>query len=46
MTMKRKEYIKKTLAALCGTAPATPAQYHLVAAMADRVETIYTFDKN
>lgn len=44
--MKRREYIVRTLAAMCGTAPATPQQYHLVAAMADRVESVYEFDND
>jgi hypothetical protein len=44
--MKRREYITRTLAALCGTRPATPSQYHLVAAMADRAAGVYEFSND
>lgn len=43
--MTRQQYIRRTLAAICGTRPATPHDYHLVAGMADRAATVYTFDK-
>lgn len=44
--MTRQRYIRRTLAAICGQAPANPAQYHLVAAMADRVNQVCPFDSN
>lgn len=44
--MKRTEYIRRTLRDICGTAPATPAFYHFVCAMADRVEKVCPFEKD
>lgn len=43
--MTRKQYIRKALADMCGTRPATPWEYHLVSAMADRAGEVYEFDK-
>lgn len=42
--MRRTDYIRRTLAALCGPSPADPATYHLVSGMADRIEAVYGFD--
>ena len=43
--MSRQDYIRRTLTALCGSSPADPATYHLVSAMADRIEGVFKFDK-
>lgn len=42
--MTRSRYISRMLTALYGNRPATPAQYHFVAAMADRAATVFQFD--
>lgn len=44
--MKRKEYIKRTLTALCGTAPADPSTYHRVSRMADDINTLCPFESD
>jgi len=44
--MSRQDYIRRTLAALCGSSPADPATYHLVRGMADRLESVFRFDTN
>lgn len=43
--MTRQQYINRTLKALCGMAPANPPTYHMVCAMADRLEGTFQFDK-
>lgn len=43
--MTRQHYIRRTLAALCGHAPATPHIYRLASAMADRAESVCPFDE-
>lgn len=42
--MTRREYIQRTIRALCGDAPAPPDVYHKVVRMADAAATVCPFD--
>ena len=43
--MTRRQYINRTIRAICGDIPARPDVYHLAVRMADSVATVFQFDK-
>lgn len=42
--MKRTDYIRRTLRAICGSRPAQPNVYHIVERMANSIANICPFD--
>ena len=43
--MTRRQYINRTIRAICGDNPARPDVYHLAVRMADSVTSVFKFDK-
>ena len=43
--MTRRQYINRTIRAICGDIPARPDVYHLAVRMADSVTSVFKFDK-
>lgn len=43
--MTKRQYINRTIRAICGDSPARPDVYHLSVRMADNVAKVFKFDK-
>ena len=43
--MTKRQYINRTIHALCGNSPARPDVYHLAVRMADNVARVFKFDE-